>query len=387
MKFVFKLVILLIISVTTLSESGFAFDHVTISLQNPASTVNTLEFDVYIVNDGTTVLSLGGYQFGVNFAPAILAGGTPASGSYIYIAGTRDVAFTLLTTPSVLYNNSQLKVVSTTVPSVSATPMPAGVQRRLGRFRFTNTVNWLASSQPNLQLQLLSAGGKTQCIAQCFLGSATVSTSLTSPLTTLNGTTNFSGFTLNIPLPVHITSFTGNKDGNHDNLVWATSQEENNDYFNLQHSTDGLHFTTIQKINSASEKGNSVTSLNYSAVNSKPVAGHNYYRLEQVDIDGHRSIETDIVDLERSGNEQGVFIFPIPVKDVLNIQYHANKSSETEIRLFDLNGRMLKSNASESVPGINNLTIDMKDLINGMYIIRLYTNSSIIFSDTIRKAE
>lgn len=385
MKFILKAILTLILAVIVCLKSSFAADHVTLSLQNPTSTFNTLEFDVYIVNDGTTALNLGGYQFGINFASSILAGGTPAAGSYTYLAGTRDASFALLNNPSVQYNNSQLRVVANTVLFPNATPMPIGVQRSLGRFRFTNTVNWLANSQPNLQLQLLSATGKTHAIAACFIGAATVSTSLTNVLSTLNGTINFSGIILNSTLPVHVTSFNGHKEGNEDRLTWSTSQEENNDHFDLQHSTDGLYFTTIQQIKSASEKGNSVNELHYTAMNVTPLIGHNYYRLEQVDIDGRRTIETDIVDLLRSSNEQTVMVFPNPVKDLLTIQFQTKQCAETAINLLDLNGHIVQRNSSTSSPGMNQCTIDTNGLADGIYVIQLCTNKVILFSETIRK--
>ncbi|GBL35475.1 hypothetical protein EMGBS15_10700 [Filimonas sp.] len=195
---------------------NLAADHVTMTLQNPTSTANTLEFDVYIVNDGTSVLNLGGYQFGINFSNTILNGGTPAAnGAYTYIAGTRDAAFASLSAPSIAYtaSTSHLRVVSTTVASVYAGNLPMGVPKCLGRYRFTNTVNWLAASNPNLQFQLVTAGGKTQCIAACFIGSSNSSTALTNPLGTLSGTVIAPGFLLNVPLPVHISSFNGKKSG------------------------------------------------------------------------------------------------------------------------------------------------------------------------------
>ncbi|MBK7589395.1 MAG: LamG domain-containing protein [Bacteroidetes bacterium] len=101
----------------------------------------------------------------------------------------------------------------------------------------------------------------------------------------------------NVPLPVTVTSFSGTKLESSDKLSWITSSEQNNAYFNLQHSTDGMSFSTIAKVSSKAPNGNSNTALSYTATNNKPALGHNYYRLQQVDIDNKVSVHAQIVDL------------------------------------------------------------------------------------------
>ena len=108
-------------------------------------------------------------------------------------------------------------------------------------------------------------------------------------------------------------------------------------------------------------------------------------RLEQVDIDGCRTIETEIVDLLRSSNEQTVMVFPNPGKDLLTIQFQTKQCADIAINLLDLNGHIVQRNSSTSSPGVNHRTIDTNGLADGIYVIQLYTNKVILFSDTIRK--
>ncbi|MBK7589384.1 MAG: hypothetical protein IPI22_14150 [Bacteroidetes bacterium] len=51
----------------------------------------------------------------------------------------------------------------------------------------------------------------------------------------------------------------GTKLESSDKLSWITSSEQNNAYFNLQHSTDGISFSTIAKVSSKAPNGNSNT--------------------------------------------------------------------------------------------------------------------------------
>lgn len=362
-----------------------AADHVTMSIQNATSTSNTIEFDVFIVNDGTTQLNLGGYQFGINFASSILGGGTPGTSSYTYLAGTRDPLFAGLTNPSVQYNNQQLKVVSTTVPSVNAVALPYGIQMSLGRFRFTNTISWYPLSLPNLQFQLNSAAGKTQCVAICFVGSSPTSTTMNFANNNLNGiSSDVVGFILNVPLPVQISSFTGSISGTEDILTWTTEQEENNSHFNLQFSTDGITFSTIAKLYSKANGGNSSVPIDYIYYYNQPSSGHNYYRLEQVDIDGKATIETEIVDLNRSYNSM-VSFYPNPASNVLNVSFNSEKAENIVIKITDLNGKIIKHISSLSMSGNNVITFDLNDISSGNYFIQVYKNSTLSFTGQWRK--
>jgi hypothetical protein len=135
-------------------------------------------------------------------------------------------------------------------------------------------------------------------------------------------TPNFSQFRVhsvnpgNVPLPATVTNFSGLKLETSDKLSWITSSEHNNAYFNLQHSTDGINFTTIATINSKAANGNSASSLNYSTINAKPSLGHNYYRLQQTDLDNKLSVHAEIVDLIWGANGSTVSIYPNPTTDL-----------------------------------------------------------------------
>ncbi|NJB86533.1 hypothetical protein GGR26_002301 [Lewinella marina] len=69
-------------------------------------------------------------------------------------------------------------------------------------------------------------------------------------------------------------------------LSWATTLETDNDYFLIEHSTDGRAFTEIARIDG---QGSSETIAEYSFVDTDPAAGLNLYRLSQVDYDGTRT--------------------------------------------------------------------------------------------------
>ncbi len=208
---------------------------------------------------------------------------------------------------------------------------------------------------------------------------------------TFNVTGSFSEFYVHVAnplgaaLPVNLTSFTGQKQGDMDILKWTTAAELNNASFNLQHSTDGQHFATIANVASKAANGNSSSILNYQYTHTQPVAGHNYYRLQQVDIDGYANMHGNVVILNRSINGNNVSIYPNPVSDVLNIELFTNEETGTVIKITDMSGRLVKQVQAKTVRGMNTITISMEGLSAGLYTAQLLENGKVSFTERIRK--
>ncbi|HRG07082.1 MAG TPA: hypothetical protein PLJ08_00780, partial [Cyclobacteriaceae bacterium] len=115
-------------------------------------------------------------------------------------------------------------------------------------------------------------GGTTGTAANGTIISAGVITSF-SPITL-----GSSG--LDNPLPVELLSFTATAENEKVNLKWVTASELNNDFFTVQHSTDGVEFTSLGNVNGQGTKQSATT---YNFVDDSPMAGINYYRLKQTD--------------------------------------------------------------------------------------------------------
>lgn len=90
-----------------------------------------------------------------------------------------------------------------------------------------------------------------------------------------------------VPLPLSLLDFSVKKAGNGVRINWTTASEINVDRHLVEHSTDGLHFTTI-----ASFQGQQASSAGakYSCFHAQPSKGRNYYRLKEVDGDGSEKV-------------------------------------------------------------------------------------------------
>ncbi|MEM9835034.1 MAG: T9SS type A sorting domain-containing protein [Bacteroidota bacterium] len=145
------------------------------------------------------------------------------------------------------------------------------------------------------------------------------------------------------PLPVVLTNFRGEAtDRKTVSLAWATSAEENSDYFEVEHSADGAAWRAIGRITAA---GNSTEVQNYRFEDQSPVNGQNLYRLRQVDVDGSYFFSNVIsVNLEDDKGGKDVDIFPNPViEGQFTASFAGDWGADAVSTLYDINGRQIAS--------------------------------------------
>ena len=99
------------------------------------------------------------------------------------------------------------------------------------------------------------------------------------------------------PLPIELISFTGERiKCNENSIKWSTASEINNDYFEINRSSDAINFNKIGEVNGA---GNSTQILSYFFIDLNPPASLNYYRLKQIDYNGNNEISS-IISIDNS---------------------------------------------------------------------------------------
>lgn len=167
-------------------------------------------------------------------------------------------------------------------------------------------------------------------------------------------------------LPVELINFTGSERETVNILEWKTASEINNDFFEVQRSTNGIDFETLEIIRG---NGTVYTVSSYSFIDEKPVPV-GYYRLRQVDFDGEYEL-SNIVTVKRNLLKDDAKLFPSPVNDVLSINYQATADKKVTMSLVDMTGRVLISKLVDAVEGNNEFNLDLMNLPSGAYITRL----------------
>jgi hypothetical protein len=181
--------------------------------------------------------------------------------------------------------------------------------------------------------------------------------------------TGFSGFwvkTQTAVLPLRLLSFTASKNSNGNNLIWQTTNEINSKSFTIERSYNGNDFINIGSVNAIGNGNN-----NYNFIDADKFEAVVYYRLKMIDNDG-KFTNSNIIKLTNSDFQVSV-IYPNPTKDNATLQVSDRTLLNTEVKIFDTNGRMIRTfRIKNTVEKVN-----MIDLTSGLYLLKL-SNGEII---------
>ncbi len=207
-----------------------------------------------------------------------------------------------------------------------------------------------------------------------------------TPIVHRTGLTSLVQFGVGSPaantLPIQLVSFKAIVDGDKVGLSWTTSSEINNEYFTVERSSDGIHFEELLRKSGA---GNSTITINYYDFDNNPLPGYNYYRLGQTDFDGKGTFSTiRVVNYTQHKVEAQslciVNVGPNPFNDNLKINVKSNLEEKAEVRIFDINSRLIYSEKINVLPGENTFQINIENnYLPGVYFFNLihsgFTNS------------
>lgn len=172
-----------------------------------------------------------------------------------------------------------------------------------------------------------------------------------------------------ILLPVEITRFDGKENKGNADLVWTTSQENNNDHFDIERSVDGVHFEKAGTV--ASKYHTTSLPTDYTFTDTHAKNSTNFYRLKQVDINGDFrysvviavDIDKPIVRISR--------VFPNPAVTMLNISCFAEDNENVVCKFYNTQGREVKSMTALFSKGENTIAADVSSLPKGVYFITI----------------
>ena len=107
-------------------------------------------------------------------------------------------------------------------------------------------------------------------------------------------------------LPIELISFEAHLNIDKVDLKWVTASEENNEFFTIERSEDGVNFEEILRVNGA---GSTSGRNEYFDIDHDPLTGVSYYRLKQTDTDG-KFTHSGIIPVDYTGtNQPGTNLF------------------------------------------------------------------------------
>jgi len=179
------------------------------------------------------------------------------------------------------------------------------------------------------------------------------------------GFITFSVFGADAPLPVVLANFSANLTANNNVLVsWATEQEVNSSYFDVQRSSNGSDWATIGTV---AAKGNSASISSYSFTDNSALNGIDYYRLQMVDLDG--SYVYSPISVVRSALVQNISVFPNPARNYINITLGGSVPT-VNVRLIDLTGKLLQEQRLNASSLNTTISMPVSGYAQGVYILQ-----------------
>ncbi len=204
-------------------------------------------------------------------------------------------------------------------------------------------------------------------------GNSATSGSMSIGNITSNLVTCFSPFTFGSgssssnPLPVELLSFTAECENGKAIINWVTASETNCDYFKIEKMANGnADFSLLATM---AGNGNTHQVSNYQ-IEDDWINANSYYRLSQVDFNGNETVFNQTIAysncVEAIDNKK---VKLYENNGNIYINYNSNEEVISEIKIVDLNGRMVYNLNNVFSQGINIIGTDQLNLAKGMYLV------------------
>ncbi len=178
-------------------------------------------------------------------------------------------------------------------------------------------------------------------------------------------------------LPIELASFKVKEVACKNVLTWTTLSEINSSHFEIQESNGGEFYT----VGTVKASGNSTALRQYEFVHN-PRNKSTYYRLKSVDLDGSSDLsKVVVVESNCDREEDGILVYPNPVKDKLTVSFGANFEGKVDIQVTDVLGRVVYHSNVELDATVREYILDTKQMAIGTYFVNLVnTNGETINS-------
>ena len=164
-------------------------------------------------------------------------------------------------------------------------------------------------------------------------------------------------------LPVELIRFEASLVDDQVMLEWITATEENNDLFEVQHSTDGQQFLPIVQIDG---HGTTDETQYYQYFHKSPTRGDNYYRIKQVDLDGQFTL-FDMVVVKMEAPEKYT-LYPSTAYHIITLESPVTVEKSTTVSIVNSTGEVMKSGLFKA--GSYKIEFDVNDLPEGLYFMQ-----------------
>jgi hypothetical protein len=162
-----------------------------------------------------------------------------------------------------------------------------------------------------------------------------------------------------------IVSFSVLKNDIYADISWKMTKDVEIDFYQIEVSTDGSTFTSVDETNSKRLYSQSEYTLKDKAAS----IGVNYYRLKVTPLDGP-TFYSGIQKVNFDINLEDVIVYPNPARDNISIDMIGFTAKAGTIEIFNQLGQQMTQRNYLSIPS-EPAVFTLSDFSNGMYIISI----------------
>ena len=190
--------------------------------------------------------------------------------------------------------------------------------------------------------------------------------------------TTGSGFVpfIDIALPVRFISFNVARQDNNILIEWATAEESNSSYYEIERSENGINWIGIGVVKAA---GNSSAINKYSLSDRNITSKIVYYRIKQVDADG-KFVETAIRMIKMQAGTATIKVTAASTNSIY-VHFSEQVKANVMIRVASLSGNII-SQQTISQP-VGQVIIPAHTNSTGIYVVTVSDGKDLTISKTI----
>jgi hypothetical protein len=169
-----------------------------------------------------------------------------------------------------------------------------------------------------------------------------------------------------VVLPVHVLNFGAESKNNQVVVRWSGDNDADLTY-NIQHATDGIHYTTIGSVKGTSN----AVAVNYAFTDYNATTGANFYRLEMVGSLGASNGYSEIASVNLSALQSVPVAYPNPAHSYFNLRSNnLNNNNDYTVTITDLTGKIISVTRHKPAGGVITVSLN-SPLKPGLYMYKL----------------
>jgi hypothetical protein len=174
------------------------------------------------------------------------------------------------------------------------------------------------------------------------------------------------------PAIIKFLSFSGNMSNVGNQLTWQVAPADKLLFFEVEYSTDGVHFSNIAKVQYERDK------QIYDYLHSPASSPNYYYQITAVSSNGAKSYSKQIL-LSGLIEAGGIQVRPNPVNQFLHVTLNVPEANKARIRVLSTDGKVVQVMEKQLAIGNQSLDLNFSGLPAGLYYVEVNTTKRYFF--------